>query len=148
MLFDLKMKFVNVLLIVCIAFISYIECGDIEEVKAAAVECKESTGATDEDVERMFKREPAASTEAKCLHACVMQRFGLMNADGKMDKQKALEILKMIAAGDEEQEKLGLEIVETCADIEVNEDHCEASEEYRICMHDKAAESGFKLGRI
>ncbi|XP_067634950.1 general odorant-binding protein 19d-like [Eurosta solidaginis] len=142
------MKFFNVILIVCVAFISYIECVDIEEIKAAVVKCKESSGATDEDVKRIFKRQPAASKEAKCLHACVMQFVGLMNDDGKMDKEKALEILKIIAAGDEEQEKLGLEIVETCGDIEVNEDHCEASEEYRMCMRDKAVENGFKLVRI
>lgn len=45
-----------------------------------------------------------------------------MNDDGKMDKEKATDILKIIASGNEEQESLGLEVLETCVDIDVDED--------------------------
>ncbi|XP_011187241.2 general odorant-binding protein 19d [Zeugodacus cucurbitae] len=141
------MKLLKICLILCVALISNAKCGS-EEAKAAAEECKEEVGATDDDVEAMFKFESAGSMEAKCLHACVMKRFGLINGDGKMDRDKAIEILENIASGDNEQQALGVEIVEACEGIEVDEDHCEAAEEYRSCMHDKGKENGFKMGRV
>nr|WDE30515.1 odorant binding protein 13 [Neoceratitis asiatica] len=142
------MKFLNICLIVCTALIANSKCHDFEGVRIIAQECKDEVGATDDDVETMFKHDPAGSTEAKCLHACVMKRFGLMNDDGKMDKEKATDILKVIADGNEEQESLGLEVLETCVDIDVNEDHCEAAEDYRACMHAKATENGFTMSRV
>ncbi|XP_053951178.1 general odorant-binding protein 19d-like [Anastrepha obliqua] len=142
------MRFLNIFLILCAAFISYAECHDSEKARAVANECKDEVGATDADVDSMFNHEPAGSSEAKCLHACVMKRFGLLNDEGKMDKEKALDILEKIHGDDEEQQNLGKEVVEACGDIEVDEDHCEAAEEYRMCIHGKAEENGFKLGRV
>nr|AYN70632.1 odorant-binding protein 19d1 [Bactrocera minax] len=141
------MKFLNIGLIVCVTLISNAMC-DYEEAKAAAELCKEEVGATDDDVETILKFEPAGTMEAKCLHACIIKRFGVMNGDGKIDRDKAMEILTIIASGNGEQQALGVEVLEACADIDVNEDHCEAAEEYRTCMHAKAKENGFIMGRV
>lgn len=45
-----------------------------------------------------------------------------MNGDGKIDRDKAMEILTIIASGNGEQQALGVEVLEACADIDVNED--------------------------
>nr|XP_014090131.2 uncharacterized protein LOC106617458 [Bactrocera oleae] len=143
----INMKLFNICLIVCVALISNAKCGH-EEAKAAAEECKDEVGATDDDVETILKFEPAETMEAKCLHACVIKRFGVMNGDGKIDRDKAMEVLTIITSGNEEQHALGVEVLEACADIDVNDDHCEAAEEYRTCMHAKAKENGFVMGRV
>ncbi|XP_039960308.1 uncharacterized protein LOC120774650 [Bactrocera tryoni] len=142
-----KMKLLNICLIVCVALISNAKC-NYEEAKAVANECKEEVGATDDEVESVLKFEAAETMTEKCLGACVMKRFGVMNGDGKFDREKAMEVLEVIANGNEEQHALGVEVLDACADIDVNEDHCEAAEEYRSCMHAKAKEIGFVMGRV
>nr|QKN21091.1 odorant-binding protein [Bactrocera correcta] len=141
------MKILYICLIVCAALISNAKC-DHEKAKAVANECKEEVGATDDEVESFLKFEAAETMTAKCLGACVIKRFGLMNGDGKIDREKSIEILEIIANGNEEQQALGVEVLDACADIDVNEDHCEAAEEYRSCMHAKAKEIGFEMGRV
>lgn len=48
--------------------------------------------------------------------------FDKMNGDGKIDRDKAMEVLTIITSGNEEQHALGVEVLEACADIDVNDD--------------------------
>ncbi|XP_023162265.1 general odorant-binding protein 19d [Drosophila hydei] len=118
---------------------------DKEHAAEVAEECKTETGATDEDVEHMMKHEPAESHESKCLRACMLKKFEIMNDEGKMSKEHALEMIKLISKGDADMEAAATDIVDKCEAIEVPEDHCDAAAAYEKCIVDHIHEHGLSL---
>ncbi|EDV95410.1 general odorant-binding protein 19d [Drosophila grimshawi] len=110
-----------------------------------AQECKTETGATDEEVESMMKHEPADSHESKCLRACMMKKFSFMDDAGKLSKEHALELVKLMSKDDADKEAAGAEIIDTCETIEVPEDHCDAAVAYQSCFLEHMQEHGLAL---
>ncbi|KAH8272275.1 hypothetical protein KR044_004214 [Drosophila immigrans] len=116
-----------------------------EHVAEIAEECKTETGASDEDVQHMLQHEPTESHEGKCLRACAMKKFGIMDDAGKLSKEHALELFKAVSKDDAEKEAAGVEIVEKCEAIEAPEDHCEAAAAYESCFVEHMHEHGLSL---
>ncbi|XP_017872625.1 PREDICTED: general odorant-binding protein 19d [Drosophila arizonae] len=118
---------------------------DKEHIAEVAEECKTESGATDEDVEHMMQHEPADSHESKCLRACMLKKFEIMNDEGKLSKENALEMVKLSSKDDAEKEAAATEIVDKCEGIEVPEDHCDAAAAYEKCIIDHMHEHGLAL---
>ncbi|XP_064539776.1 general odorant-binding protein 19d [Drosophila montana] len=116
-----------------------------EHAHEVAQECKTETGATDEDVEHMMKHEPAESQESKCLRACMLKKFEIMDDAGKLSKEHALELVKIMSKDDADKEAAGADIVDKCEAIEVPEDHCDAAVAYESCIVEHMREHGLPL---
>lgn len=48
-------------------------------IRAMAADCKAETGANDEDVENMIGKKMPTTQPAKCLNACMMKTFNMVN---------------------------------------------------------------------
>ncbi|KAH8400045.1 hypothetical protein KR215_005902 [Drosophila sulfurigaster] len=119
-----------------------------EHAAEVAQECKTETGASDEDVQHMLQHEPTESHEGKCLRACMMKKFEIMDDAGKLSKEHALELIKHISKDDAEKLSAGAEIVDKCEAIEVPEDHCDAAAAYESCFVEHLHEHGLSLAEI
>lgn len=107
-----------------------------------AESCKAETGASDADMQGTIKHQPASTYEAKCLRACIMKKFNLMDANGKLDTDAAHEKAKQYTGNDPSKLKMALEIGDICAALSVPDDHCEAAETYGHCFHTEAEKRG------
>ncbi|XP_016996916.2 general odorant-binding protein 19d [Drosophila takahashii] len=110
-----------------------------------ANECKAETGATDEDVEQMMNHEAPERHEAKCLRACVMKKFQMMDESGKLSKEHAVEMVKALSKHDAEKEDAPAEVVDKCEAIEAPEDHCDAAVAFENCIYEQMKEHGLEL---
>lgn len=50
-----------------------------EMIRAMAGECKTEAGASDDDVENMIAKKMPDSKPSKCLNACMMKLFNIVN---------------------------------------------------------------------
>ncbi|XP_073828459.1 general odorant-binding protein 28a-like [Musca autumnalis] len=112
------------------------------ELKAKADECKNQVNAKDSDLEELASRKPASTKEGKCLRACLMKKFEVMDANGKFVADVAEKHAAKITDGSADKMKMAREIISACANIEVSSDHCEAAEAYGKCFKDQAAAHG------
>ncbi|XP_065366479.1 general odorant-binding protein 28a-like [Calliphora vicina] len=112
-----------------------------EEAMAIAIGCKEEAGASDADFEAMIKHEPAETQEDKCMRACAFKKLGVMDDEGKMIKDAAIELSKSLIKHEDKLE-LAIGVIETCGELEVSDDHCEAAEEYRHCWRNELKSKG------
>ncbi|XP_016971594.1 general odorant-binding protein 19d [Drosophila rhopaloa] len=110
-----------------------------------ANECKAETGATDEDVEQMMKHEAPEGHEAKCLSACVLKKFQIMDDTGKLNKENAVEMVKAMSKHDAEKEDAPAEVVDKCEAIDAPEDHCDAAAAFQGCIYEQIKEHGLEL---
>ncbi|XP_017067024.1 general odorant-binding protein 19d [Drosophila eugracilis] len=110
-----------------------------------ANECKAETGATDEDVEHMMNHEAAESHKGKCLRACVLKKFQIMDDSGKVNKEHAVEMVKALAKHDAEKEDAATEVADKCEAIEASEDHCDAAVAFETCIYEQMKEHGLEL---
>ncbi|XP_054730218.1 general odorant-binding protein 19d-like [Anastrepha obliqua] len=140
------MKYFLVFLVVCSLAISYAEGQELlQKARAIANDCKPESGASDADIEALFKHEPAANDKAKCLSACMLKKMGLVDAGAKLNEDAALNILKAVADGDANREQLGKELIDGCKGTPPKGNECESVEALRECLIAKAKENGFKL---
>ncbi|XP_017062420.1 general odorant-binding protein 28a [Drosophila ficusphila] len=112
------------------------------KLMSAAEGCMAEVGAADADLQELIKKQPASSYAGKCLRACVMKSFGLIDANGKLDTDAGHEKAKQYTGNDPEKLKLALEIGDKCAAISVPSDHCEAAELYGACFKSEATKHG------
>ncbi|XP_039497444.1 general odorant-binding protein 19d [Drosophila santomea] len=110
-----------------------------------AKECKAETGATDEDVEQMMSHEMPERQEAKCLRACVMKKLQIMDESGKLNKEHAIEMVKVMSKNDAEKEDAPAEVVAKCEAIETPEDNCDAAFAFEGCIYEQMKEHGLEL---
>nr|AAC46475.1 PBPRP-2 [Drosophila melanogaster] len=110
-----------------------------------ANECKAETGATDEDVEQLMSHDLPERHEAKCLRACVMKKLQIMDESGKLNKEHAIELVKVMSKHDAEKEDAPAEVVAKCEAIETPEDHCDAAFAYEECIYEQMREHGLEL---
>ncbi|XP_020809323.1 general odorant-binding protein 28a-like [Drosophila serrata] len=119
---------------------------DEKEAMAKLMESAESclgqVGAAQSDLQDLVKKQPASTYQGKCLRACVMKSFGLLDSSGKLDIEAGHEKAKQYTGDDPTKLKIALEIGDTCAAISVPEDHCEAAEAYGICFKSEATKHG------
>ncbi|XP_053951177.1 general odorant-binding protein 28a-like isoform X2 [Anastrepha ludens] len=138
------MKYFLVFLVICSLAISYAE--DIQQkIKKIANDCKAESGGSDADIDALLKHQPAGSDKAKCLMTCFMKNFGLIDAGAKIDQDSALNVIKAVANGDANIEKLGKELIDACKDTPAKGNECESGEAVRECVIAKAKANGFKL---
>lgn len=104
--------------------------------------CKTESGASDADVQDAANRLPASTYEGKCLRACVMKKFNLLNANGKLDTEAGHEKAKQYTGNDPAKLKVALEIGDICSALTVPDDHCEAAEAYGNCFRTEAVKRG------
>ncbi|ALC49606.1 Pbprp2 [Drosophila busckii] len=105
-----------------------------EHVHEVAEECKAESGASEDDVEHLMKHEPAATHEGKCLLACVMKKFEILDDAGKLSKEHALEMIKNLSKHGAEKDAAAEEIIDLCEAKDVPEDHCDAAAVYEDCI--------------
>ncbi|KAH8295925.1 hypothetical protein KR018_000703 [Drosophila ironensis] len=111
-----------------------------------AKECMAETGATDEDVkELMLHHEKPERHEAKCLRACVMKKFEIMDESGKLNKEHAEEMIKALSDHEAAKEEVVAEVADKCVALEVPEDHCDAAVAYEACIFEHMKEHGLEL---
>ncbi|XP_037724568.1 general odorant-binding protein 19d isoform X1 [Drosophila subpulchrella] len=116
-----------------------------DHVTELANECKAETGASDEDVKQMMDHEAAEGHEGKCLRACVMKKFQIMDESGKLNKEHAVEMIKAMSKHDAEKEDAPAEVVDKCEAIEAPEDHCDAAVAFESCLYEQMKEHGLEL---
>ncbi|KAM8719959.1 hypothetical protein ACLKA7_006076 [Drosophila subpalustris] len=135
------------LLLAVVAVVSSAPHEDLtkEHTAEVAQECKTETGATDEDVEHMMHHKPSDSHEGKCLRACMMKKFEIMDATGKLNKERALEMVKILSKDDAAKEAAGADVVEKCEALEVPKDDCDAAAAYETCIVEHMHEHGLSL---
>ncbi|XP_034472061.1 general odorant-binding protein 28a [Drosophila innubila] len=104
--------------------------------------CKVEVGASDSDMDEAMKHLPASTYEGKCMRSCVMKKFNLMDANGKLDTNAGHEKAKQYTGNDPAKLKIALEIGDICAAITVPDDHCEAAEAYGKCFKSEAQTRG------
>ncbi|XP_061388772.1 general odorant-binding protein 28a-like [Musca vetustissima] len=114
----------------------------IGKLKTKGQECKIEVGATDADIEELVGRNPASTIEGKCLRACLMKKFEVMDASGKFAAEVALKHAEKVTDGNADKMKVASEIINACANIEVSSDHCQAAEEYGKCFKQHANAHG------
>ncbi|XP_016989277.1 general odorant-binding protein 28a [Drosophila rhopaloa] len=114
----------------------------LAKLMEAAEGCMPEVGAGDDDLQEVIKKQPASSYAGKCLRACVMKKFGLIDANGKMDLEAGKERAKECIGNDPAKLKIAIEIGEICAAIAVPDDHCEAAETYGACFKSEAIKHG------
>ncbi|KAL7739267.1 hypothetical protein ACLKA6_008735 [Drosophila palustris] len=104
--------------------------------------CKAEAGASDSDLDEAIKHLPSSTYEGKCMRACVMKKFNLLDANGKLDTNAGHEKAKQYTGNDPAKLKIALEIGDMCAAINVPDDHCEAAEAYGNCFKTEAKKHG------
>ncbi|XP_037808796.1 general odorant-binding protein 28a-like [Lucilia sericata] len=107
-------------------------------------ECKEEVGAQDSDFEEMVAKKPASTMEGKCLRSCIMKKCGVMDGNGKFDKDAAIAKAEQMTDGAEDKMKIAHEIIDACSGIEVSDDECEAAEQYGECFQKEIEAHGIK----
>ncbi|EDW02954.1 general odorant-binding protein 28a [Drosophila grimshawi] len=110
----------------------------------AGEKCKGEVGASDGDMENAIKHEPSTTHEGKCLRACVMKSFHIMDDNGKLDVDAGREKAKQYTGDNPEKLKLAIEIGDICAALTVPADHCDAAEAYSMCFSTEAKKRGLK----
>ncbi|XP_023159843.2 general odorant-binding protein 28a [Drosophila hydei] len=139
-------RFVYSVVFVALLGAALIGAFDDKEAMAKFVEtaerCKGEVGASDADVQSAMKHEPAGTYEGKCLRACVMKNFKVLNDNGKLDTEAGREKAKQYTGSDPSKLKLALEIGDICSAIAVPDDHCEAAEKYSMCFKTEAKKHG------
>nr|AKN10577.1 general odorant binding protein 19d [Zeugodacus tau] len=140
------MKYFVVCLAICSLVIAHTEAQELlEKVKQIAEECKGQVGASDDDVTRMLKYEPATNDKAKCLQACIMKQFGILDDNNKLVEAGAMAYIKSLAAGDAELEKLSTEVYNECKNTPASSNECEYAEAVRVCTIENSKSKGIKL---
>ncbi|XP_061397299.1 general odorant-binding protein 28a-like [Musca vetustissima] len=114
----------------------------IAEFMSKGEACKAETGATDADLAEIIGKKSASTAEGKCLRACIMKKYEVIDANGKFAPSVALKHAEMYTEGADDKMKIAREIIDACAKISVSDDHCEAAEEYCKCLHEQALAHG------
>ncbi|XP_037935942.1 general odorant-binding protein 28a [Teleopsis dalmanni] len=122
--------------------------GAIKEFMDNAEACKTETGATPADIDDMLNKKPASGKNGKCLRACLMKKYKVMNADGKFDKAVGMEHAVKWTNGDAEKMVVATEIADFCEGLAVSSDHCDAAEEYGKCFKEQAKAHGIEKFEI
>ncbi|XP_058974432.1 general odorant-binding protein 28a-like [Musca domestica] len=107
-----------------------------------AEQCKTEVGATDADIGEMVGRKPASTMEGKCMRACLMKKFEVMDDSGKFVADVALKHAEKVTEGAADKMQVASEIINACAGIEVSSDHCQAAEDYGKCFKHEANAHG------
>ncbi|ALC40392.1 Pbprp5 [Drosophila busckii] len=139
-------RFVYSLALVALLGAALVRAFDEKDALAKFMEyaepCKTEVGANANDVEEAVKHVPASTKEGRCLRACIMKKFGLMNSNGKLDTDAGHEKAKQYTGNDPAKLAIALEIGDICAAIPVPDDHCEAAEAYGKCFMTEAKNHG------
>uniref|UniRef100_A0A1A9VUL0 Uncharacterized protein n=1 Tax=Glossina austeni TaxID=7395 RepID=A0A1A9VUL0_GLOAU len=110
-----------------------------------ANECREEVGAKEADIQDLIHRLPSAGREGKCLRACLMKKYEVLDANGKLVKSIALEHAKKFTNSDEDKLKIAGTIIDMCSAMDVDGDICEAAEQYSECFKKHAKTYGIRL---
>ena len=137
------MKLFIVLVVLCAAVNAKSDDPAKDKVREFAEECKKDTGVSDEAVESILGHHSSTNLKEKCLRACVFKKMELMTDAGKLNKEGAYALVKAMSKGDAAREKLGIAVVDTCAVLKLNDDHCEASEQLHDCFTKEAKATGW-----
>uniref|UniRef100_A0A1Q3FRX2 Putative odorant-binding protein 56e n=1 Tax=Culex tarsalis TaxID=7177 RepID=A0A1Q3FRX2_CULTA len=114
-------------------------------LRSMAQKCKESEGATDDDVTAMIDDVMPESQVQKCFHSCVQQQFGV--SDGaKFLKEGFLEIMMMVYSEDEQKQGYAKEVAEECDGV-ANEDRCQLAVDIMTCVRQGMDQRGMKMDR-
>nr|ALZ41685.1 pheromone binding protein-related protein 2 [Liriomyza sativae] len=140
------MKFITYLLCVGAA-LAFVQCQDMQEkMKAIKEACQAETNASDDDIKAYTQNLPLTTTEGKCYHACFMKKIEVLNESGKLDAVKTKAFVSTLSQGNELA--TFVDIIDNCAPIEVDADHCEAAAQYTDRITTMAKDKGVKLPNL
>uniref|UniRef100_A0A1A9X5P7 Uncharacterized protein n=1 Tax=Glossina brevipalpis TaxID=37001 RepID=A0A1A9X5P7_9MUSC len=115
---------------------------DVKEEFAKCIqlarECTMEVGAKEADIQDLIHKRPAAGQEGKCLRACLMKKYEVLDSNGKLMKSVAVEHAKRFTNSDENKTKTASTIIDTCAAMDVAADICEAANQYSQCFREQA----------
>ncbi|XP_073830853.1 general odorant-binding protein 28a-like [Musca autumnalis] len=114
----------------------------IEDFMSKGEACSTEVGASKADLGEIIGKKPASTAEGKCLRACIMKKYEVIDENGKLVPAVALKHAEMYTEGDEDKMKIAHEVIDACAKLSVSEDHCEAAEEYCKYLHEQAMSHG------
>ncbi|XP_005190165.1 general odorant-binding protein 28a-like isoform X1 [Musca domestica] len=140
-------KLVATLAVVCIVGAVVVQ-GEFDKKEAIAKfmtkanECKTEVGATDADMEEMHQWKSSSTMEGKCLRACLMKKYQVMDDSGKFVADVAMKHAEKATDGAADKMKVAAEIVNACAGIEVSSELCQAAEDYDKCFIQQAKDHG------
>uniref|UniRef100_A0A1B0BII1 Uncharacterized protein n=1 Tax=Glossina palpalis gambiensis TaxID=67801 RepID=A0A1B0BII1_9MUSC len=110
-----------------------------------ANECREEVGAKEADIQDLIHKHQAAGQEGKCLRACLMKKYEVLDANGKLVKSVALEHAKKFTNSDENKLKIASTIIDMCSALDIVGDTCEVAEQYSECFKKQADTYGITL---
>lgn len=107
------MKFL--IIVSTVLMVNYVNAGmDKEQAqemfKGMAQECKESQGASDDEVNLMAEGKYPETRPGKCLAACLQKQFGVVKDEKKLDFDGFMAVAKMGLEDDKDKIKLAEEI--------------------------------------
>ncbi|XP_055380554.1 general odorant-binding protein 69a-like [Condylostylus longicornis] len=109
-----------------------------EEIKAAFMsavkDCVAETNISEELLSKIKKHEPISDPAGKCFKACVMDKFGLLTDDVKINKEKMLEGGRMIGVITDDNYEAAGNVIDDCNQYS-GSDKCEAANAFCECMH-------------
>nr|AWY62813.1 odorant binding protein [Liriomyza trifolii] len=140
------MKFITFLLCAGAA-LAFVQCQDMpEKMKAIKEACQVESRASEDDIKAIAQGMPATSREGKCYHACFMKKLEVLSESGKLDAVKTKAFVSTLSQGNDLT--TFMDIIDNCAPIEVEANHCEAASQYADCFTTMAKDKGVKLPRL
>ncbi|CAO1399709.1 unnamed protein product [Diamesa hyperborea] len=141
------MKFLVILSTVLM--VNYVHAGmDKEQAqemfKGMAQECKDSQGATDQEVNDMAEGKYPETRTGKCLAACLQKQFGVVKDEKKLDFDGFMAVAKMGLEEDPDKMKLAEEIARECETI-TDPDECELAMKIGKCLEAGAKKRDIKM---
>ncbi|XP_055642352.1 general odorant-binding protein 19d-like [Toxorhynchites rutilus septentrionalis] len=114
-------------------------------LRSLASECKNTEGATDEDVEAMVEHKMPKTQVQKCFHSCLQQQFGISDGE-KFLKKGFIELSEMLLKKDEEKMTVAEEIAIECDGI-ANPDRCQLAVDIMSCVEHGMEKRGIQKHR-
>lgn len=135
----------------------------MQEMMKIVMDCAVTEQATQDDLEELFAHKLPSTKTANCLHACISERFGMVQflvkylknitkqyknplkylcfefqlKNNKLNVDAVVEMGKMKFNDDSAKMQLIREIAVECADI-TDPDRCESAAKICKCIHDGA----------
>ncbi|KAJ0176171.1 hypothetical protein K1T71_008345 [Dendrolimus kikuchii] len=118
-----------------------------EKLEGIGLLCVKDNAITEDDITSLRARKVPSGPNAPCFLACMMKEIGVMDSDGKIQKESALEIAKTIFEDSEDLKNVE-DYLHSCAHINTEEvsdgdKGCDRAMSAYKCMTENSSKFGF-----
>nr|QEI46797.1 odorant-binding protein 13 [Galleria mellonella] len=113
------------------------------------IECIKDHTVTEDDITNLRTRKLPSGAGAPCFLACMMRKIGVLDDQGLMQKENALELARKVFEDEEEVQKIS-DYMHSCAHVNTasvsdGEKGCERAFLAYKCMMENAPQFGFDI---